>query len=262
MQRLQPTKEFLGIKVALLPEAKEIVSRKAPGKQQRLSPAPKGTEDKDAKAKEARRRERAEQHRRSLFISYYLKKPNATQAALLAGYSPANAANHGSSLLKDPYVKEKVESAIERMQERTEVTLEKVIRELAKLGMSNMSDYVRVNAYGEPEIDLSEADPDQWAAIQEVTTETYMEGAGDDARPVKRVKIKLYDKGSALDKLARLLGGYKGKGGGEGGDDLATPITHYTLQIGNANIVVNGNAPGESGGTEGSASKVLTLPGA
>ena len=47
---------------------------------------------------------------------------------------------------------------------------------------------------------------DDFAAIGEVTVETYKEGRGDDAQEVKRVRVKPYSKDSALVALARIFG--------------------------------------------------------
>jgi|SRR5580704_560730 hypothetical protein len=44
------------------------------------------------------------------------------------------------------------------------------------------------------------------AAIQELTIDEYVEGKGKDARPVRRTKIKLYDKRPALVEIGRELG--------------------------------------------------------
>ena len=49
------------------------------------------------------------------------------------------------------------------------------------------------------------------AALSEVTVEDYVEGRGEDARQVKRVKFKLHDKQAALVALARHLGRFDPK---------------------------------------------------
>ena len=47
---------------------------------------------------------------------------------------------------------------------------------------------------------------DDWAAISEVQTEDYVDGRGEDARSVKKVKVKMHDKLRALDAMAKHVG--------------------------------------------------------
>jgi hypothetical protein len=92
--------------------------------------------------------------------------------------------------------------------------------ELAKLGFANMADYMRANPNGDPYLDFSQLTRDQTAALQEVTVEYYVDGRGEDARNVKRVRFKLADKRAALVDLGRHLGIFRdrlehtGKDGG------------------------------------------------
>lgn len=227
----------------------------APGKTKATPPAK--TEKGNA------REQRQALFRYHQFIRHYLtNNGNATQAAILAGYDGKHAAIQGSQLLKLPYIQEKITAARLRLQERTEVSIEKVIAELAKMGFANMEDYISITPWGDAQIDLSDLTQEQWAAISEVTTEVYMEGKGDDAVPVKRTKIKLHDKLGSLEKIARYLGAFNGKRGGSGEPPEGQPeqvTNHYTLQIGNANINV-GSQDSQGSGTEGAQAKVLALP--
>lgn len=86
------------------------------------------------------------------------------------------------------------------------LTRENVAIEFARMGFATMRDYLRVQADGSPVVDFSDLNDDQWAAIREVVVETYIEGRGEDAVPVKRVRFKLHDKQAALMNLARVMG--------------------------------------------------------
>jgi phage terminase small subunit len=79
-------------------------------------------------------------------------------------------------------------------------TWREVLEELTRIGLANMADYV-----GKDDIPLSvqKLTRDQAAAIQEYTVEQYVEGNGDNAKTVKRIKIKLANKRDALVDLGR-----------------------------------------------------------
>ena len=82
--------------------------------------------------------------------------------------------------------------------------LTEVLEELSKLGRSNIQNVI---VRGDDTADVVEAlrdlPPEHAATIQELTIETYLEGGGEDAREVKRVRIKLHGKRDALSELRR-----------------------------------------------------------
>lgn len=90
--------------------------------------------------------------------------------------------------------------------EETGVTVANVVKELAKLGFSTMKDYVRRDEHGHYQVDLANTEAEKWAAIQELTSETYTEGKGEEARLVRRTKIKLHGKEGALVSIGKHLG--------------------------------------------------------
>lgn len=101
---------------------------------------------------------------------------------------------------------ERIENkATERAIERLAISKESVLAELAKIGFSNMLDYIRV-IEGEAVVDLSALDRDKAAAIAEVVVETYMEGRGHEAERVKKIRFKLGDKRAALVDIGKHLG--------------------------------------------------------
>jgi phage terminase small subunit len=95
---------------------------------------------------------------------------------------------------------------LERAIERSAISKESVLEELAKIGFANMSDYMRVGPNGDPILDFSALTRDQAAALVEVTVEDFKDGRGEGARVVRRVKFKLADKRGALVDLGRHLG--------------------------------------------------------
>ncbi|QHI17204.1 terminase small subunit [Acinetobacter haemolyticus] len=143
------------------------------------------------------------------FVDEYLVDRNATQAAIRAGYSAKTAYSIGEENLRKPEVKKAIEIGEAEIAERTKITQDMVMKELAKIGFSNMLDYITITDGGDPITDFSALTPDQAAAISEITVEEYTEGRGDDARNVKRTKFKLSDKRAALVNMGKHLGMFK-----------------------------------------------------
>ncbi len=142
------------------------------------------------------------------FVEEYLIDLNGTQAAIRAGYSAATARQIAAENLSKPNVESAIAEGRARLTAAAGVNAERIVKEYALLGFANMLDYIRIEG-GAPVVDMSAVTRDHGAAIQEVTSEVYMERTGDDenpVEPVKRTKFKLCDKKGALDSLAKHLG--------------------------------------------------------
>jgi phage terminase small subunit len=92
-----------------------------------------------------------------------------------------------------------------KRSECTEITQDRVLAEIAKLGFTNMADYMAATPGDDPYLDFSALTRGQAAALQEVTVEE----RGQNAREAKRVKFKLADKRAALVDIGRHLGMFK-----------------------------------------------------
>jgi len=106
------------------------------------------------------------------------------------------------------------------------------LRELGKLGFSNISDYGHVNADGTMSIDLTACTRDQFAAITEVQTETLYVRKGEDQVPLVKVKLKIADKHKSLVDIIRHFGGFvdRHEHTGRDGEPLESgPIDHMAL---------------------------------
>lgn len=177
------------------------------------------------------------------FVAEYLKDLNATQAAIRAGYSKRSAGSQAFDLLKKPEVVAAVQARREKLAEKLEVTQELVVAELAKLGFANMADYMRAGPDGDPFLDFSALTRDQAAALTEVTVDDFVDGRGEDARAVRRVKFKLADKRAALVDLGRYLGIFSdkveltGRGGGPVQQVTMTPDEFRAIAKGIADEV-------------------------
>jgi len=143
--------------------------------------------------------------RQTLFRKEYQIDMNATQAAIRAGYSEKTAYSQGQRLLKNVEMQKAIQEDIAKRSERTEITADKVLTELAKIGFANMDDYVRTTDDGDAYVDLSDLTRDQAAAISEITVEDYKDGRGEGSRDIRKVKFRLSDKRAALVDIGKHL---------------------------------------------------------
>lgn len=132
------------------------------------------------------------------FVREYPIDLNATQAAIRAGYSEKNPRQAGSELLSNLNVQAAIEIAMRLRAERTNITQDKVLRELAKLAFSNMRKFSTWGPNGVKPIDSNTLSDDDASCVAEVS-ETVTENGGS-------IKFRLHDKVAALDKLGRHLG--------------------------------------------------------
>jgi phage terminase small subunit len=100
--------------------------------------------------------------------------------------------------------------------ERTQITADQVVRELAAVGFSRMMRYARWG-HG-PNLELTpsdELDELEAAALLQVTetTKTASKGEGAETLVTRERSIKLHDKIRALTKLGEHLGMWDAKGG-------------------------------------------------
>jgi phage terminase small subunit len=80
--------------------------------------------------------------RQRRFVEEYLLDLNGKQAAIRAGYSPKTAEVLASQTLRIPKVQAAITAAQARRSQRTEITQDTVLRELAVLAQSSIDHYV------------------------------------------------------------------------------------------------------------------------
>lgn len=78
------------------------------------------------------------------FVDEYLIDLNATQAAIRAGYSVKTAQEQGSQNLSKLMVQQAIEEQMTERSKRTEITQDKVLRELAAIAFAKATDYASV----------------------------------------------------------------------------------------------------------------------
>lgn len=166
------------------------------------------------------------------FCQHYVLNGNATAAFGQAfphsrKWQAASRQNKASTLLNKDRVQARIKvlraKVLQAAEKSFDITKDAVLQEYAKMGFSNMLDYMTVGPDGTAHCDLTKLTRTQAAAIQEVTFDTIMssepealDAAGvyddsDGGEPKKKVavlrtKFKLHDKKGPLDSIGKHLG--------------------------------------------------------
>jgi phage terminase small subunit len=131
--------------------------------------------------------------RQMAFVEEYLIDLDPHQAALRAGYYSGTT---GQSLLKKKEIRELIDAAMKERQERTQVTIDMVVAELAKIAFSDLKDFVKWSKSGRIGLrPCDQVDGRVLAAIEETVN-----------GKSRTKKVKLYDKLKALELLGKHLG--------------------------------------------------------
>jgi hypothetical protein len=140
-------------------------------------------------------------HQQQRFCDEYLSHFNAFKAAVNSGYSE-NTSRKGA-LLHVPKIQHYLKEAMNRRSQRLEITHDMILRELSKIAFSNMGNYYDEYACLKR---MNELTVDEKAAISYYDITEVEDGEG--YRVGMQSRIKLHNKMSALDKIARHLGFY------------------------------------------------------
>lgn len=141
-------------------------------------------------------------HRERRFVEEYLIDLNAKEAAIRAGLgkTPKSASEIACRLRRKRHVAEAIGKL---MNERTGTTGSRVIEELGHLAFSDFTAFAKIENGCLIVTDTNQLTEAQRACIAEVS-----ETIGEHGRTIK---IRLHDKLSAIDKLAKVLNMYKEK---------------------------------------------------
>ena len=143
--------------------------------------------------------------RRSEFVRQYIKSLNAAAAARAAGYAQSSSKTEGSRLLANVDVQQAITEARAQLAEREQVTPERIVSELASIAFSDLGDYFRLEGKN-ASIDFSNVPLGATKALESITVDEYVEGRGENAETVRRIRVRLHDKRAALVDLAKTLG--------------------------------------------------------
>ena len=146
------------------------------------------------------------------FCDEYLIDLNATRAYKVA-YSRCKkdeTANvNGSKLLRNTKVQEYIAERMKEREQRTEITQDMVIKELAKIAFLDIRKLYTENGQLK---NIADIDSETAGAISSLETLEEYEGYGDDREKIGDTqKVKLLDKTKALELLGRHLGIFNDK---------------------------------------------------
>lgn len=162
--------------------------------------------------------------KQSRFVAEYLIDLNATQAAIRAGYSKRTARFMAAENLAKPYIAAEVKQAMAERAARTEITADRVLKELAKLAFFDIRKAFNPDGSLKP---LDEMDDETAASIAGLEVTELSDADGNAAGRVK--KIKIADKRAALVDIGRHLGMWNDKLTLKG--DAENPLTILIQQL-------------------------------
>jgi len=161
--------------------------------------------------------------RQQRFCDEYLIDLNATQAAIRAGYTEKYANTNAPKLLQNTTIQAYIEKRKQDRVERTEITQDMVLYELANIAFSNVADYagivekdVMVEHEGTeiPVLD-NDGNPVKYRTVEPVLTADLTENQKRALAVIKKgrdgFEIKTYDKIRALELLGKHLGMFTDK---------------------------------------------------
>jgi len=147
--------------------------------------------------------------RRKRFCEEYLIDLNATQAAIRAKYSKKTARSIGQRLLTYVDIQKEIQRLMKKRSERTAISQDRVLRELAMIGFSDIRNYVTIDkdtgaiqAKGFEDMPKGESRVLRSVKEDRVIKE---DADGKKCTVYDKVKFELWDKPKALEMIGRHL---------------------------------------------------------
>lgn len=139
------------------------------------------------------------------FVEEYLLDCNGAAAARRAGYSEKTANRIATTLLSKVVIQEEIARAMTKLANKLEIKAETVLEELARLAFSDIGEVLDFTGE-EPRLrPVKDIPLSARRAIASVKTKRFREGRGEAAKEVEVTEFRLWDKNSALEKLAKCL---------------------------------------------------------
>ena len=149
----------------------------------------------------------------SRFVEEYLKDLDPRRSAIEAGYSETTAASKAYQWVSNrkikPHVFDAIDAAKQKRSKRTEITQDRVLQELAKVGFSDIRGALNSNG----QLIAAQEWDDQFAGAVS-SLEVVQRPSGeydDDGKPIMEnvSKFRMWDKMNALEKMGKHLGMFK-----------------------------------------------------
>ena len=155
------------------------------------------------------------------FVDEWLIDFNGKQAAIRAGYSAKTAEATAARLLRNVKVQAEISRRQKDLQRRTEISQDRVVKELARIAFADASDYACIETY------MYENKDGTLSPLQVVSPKDTGALSDDQRAAIAGIKqgangieIKLHDKIKALELLGRHIGMFNDKlslSGSDGG---------------------------------------------
>lgn len=141
------------------------------------------------------------------FCEEYLVDLNGKQAAIRAGYTEKRAEITASELLNNAEVKQFIQEKQKELSEKTGITAERILQELADIGFNNMKDFVNGN---NSVLELKYLDKRKTAAVSKVkttvTSRTVFENGKPSAVTETTTELAMHNKIAALELMGKHIG--------------------------------------------------------
>lgn len=145
------------------------------------------------------------------FCNYYVESGNASEAYRRAytcdGWKDKSVWEKASTLLTDVKVQSRVRELQEEQKDRSDITKEKILAELSNIAFSSIAHLH--NTWIERK-DFELLTDKQKSSIKSISTKVLKKNVGTNEDPVivdvEYVKIELYDKIKAIERICKMLG--------------------------------------------------------
>lgn len=145
------------------------------------------------------------------FCNYYIESGNASEAYRRA-YScrkmkPETVNAKSYQLLNNGQITDRVKELQEEQKNKSDITKERILQELSSIAFSTIADMH--NTWIERK-DFDKLSKQEKSAIKSISTKTLKKNIGTSDDPeiidVEYVKIELYDKIKAIERICKMLG--------------------------------------------------------